>query len=309
MKKQIQIAVDGSTYSGQALEYIALLFGDRPEVDLHLMTCISSSAGAFPVPADNRNSLFPELPGLRKKKMAAQHLLDKATDKLVHLQISPERIKTSVTNSGQDIGATIQRQAEHLLMDSILIGRRGLNTLSEMLLGSVSATLLQKCHSIPLWILDGEVANKNFLAPVDGSVPSLLAIDHLAHIMEGRQDITIFLFHCHRFLGKKIEANPASFYHTWDKEWCDTHLTDDDHLFRGPTQLLIEAGIPEDHIIILPEAVDVEAAHSILRQAEKNHCGTIVIGRRGDGTASKLLGGVSDRTIKYGQDVALWLVG
>ena len=309
MKKQILIAVDGSTYSSQSLDYIALLFGDRPEIDLHLMTCISSSEGAFPVAADSRNSLLPELPGVQKKKMAARHLLEKATDKLIHLQISPERIKSSVIISGQDIGATIQHQAEHLLMDSILIGRRGLNTISEMLLGSVSATLLQKCHSMPLWILDGEVANKNFLAPVDGSLPSLLAIDHLAHIMEGRQDITIFLFHCYRFLGKKVEANPASFYHIWDKEWCDTHLTDDDHLYRGPIQLLIEAGIPEDHIIILPEAVDLEAAHSILRQADKNHCGTIVIGRRGDGTARGLLGGVSDRTIKHGQDVALWLVG
>ena len=309
MKKQILIAVDGSTYSSQSLEYIALLFGDRPEIDLHLTTCISSSESAFPVAADSSNSLTPEFPGVQKKRLAAQDLLQKAADKLVRLEISPERIKTSVTNSGQDIGATIQQQAEHLLVDSILIGRRGLNTLSEMLLGSVSSTLLQRCHRIPLWILDGAVANKNFLAPVDGSLPSLLAIDHLAHIMEGRQDITLFLFHCNRFFGKKIEANPAAFYHIWDKEWCDTHLVDDDHLFRGPTQLLIEAGIPEDNIIILPETVDLEPAHSILRQADKNHCGTIVIGRRGDGTASGLLGGVSDRTVKRGQDVALWLVG
>ena len=147
------------------------------------------------------------------------------------------------------------------------------------------------------------------MAPVDGSLPSLLAIDHLAHIMEGRKDITIFLFHCHRFLGKKIEANPESFYPIWGKEWSDSNLTDNDHLFHGPTQLLIEAGIPESNIITLSEVPDLGAAHGIIRQAHKHHCGTIVIGRRGDGTTKGILGGVSDRTLKYSQDIALWVVG
>lgn len=309
MKKKLLIAVDGSIYSSQSLEYIALLFANDSDIHFHLMTCIIANEGVMPAASDRRDSLLPDAPGVGKKKLAAQGLLQKATDKLVRLHIPPERINSSVALSGQDIGATIQRQAEQLLVDSILIGRRGLNTLSEMLLGSVSATLIQKCHKIPLWILDGEVPNRNLLAPVDGSLPSMLAIDHLAHIMEGRRDITIFLFHCHRFLEKKNEANPEAFYQVWTKEWCDLHLADDNHLFRGPTQLLIEAGIPEDKIIILPETSDVEAAHGILRQADKHHCGTIVIGRRGDGTAKGILGGVSDRTVKHAQDIALWVVG
>jgi len=273
------------------------------------MTCISSSESIIPVAADSRNSLFPDAPGTGEKRLTAQGFLQNATDKLIRLQIAPERIHSTVEMSGYNIGAAIQRQAELLLMDSILVGRRGLNTLSEMLLGSVSATLLKSCHTIPLWIIDGEVSNRNFLAPVDGSLPSLLAIDHLTHIMEGRKDITIFLFYCHRFLGRKNEANPESFYHIWGKEWCDIHLTDDDHLFRGPTQLLIEAGIPEGNIIILPEVSDLESAHGILRQADKHQCGTIVIGRRGDGTAKGILGGVSDRTLKRAQNLALWVVG
>ncbi|MEK6202199.1 MAG: universal stress protein, partial [Desulfobulbaceae bacterium] len=218
MEKKILIAVDGSTYSSQSLEYTALLFGDRPEIHLHLMTCISSSENILPAAADSRNSLLPDAPGFEKKRLTAQRLLQKATDKLLCLQIAPERIHSTVEMSGHTIAATIHSQAEHLLTDSIMVGRRGLNTLSEMLLGSVSATLLKKCHTIPLWIIDGEVSNKNFLAPVDGSLPSMLAIDHLAHIMDGRKDVTIFLFHCHHFLGKKINANPESFYHLWEKE-------------------------------------------------------------------------------------------
>lgn len=309
MEKQILIAVDGSIYSNQSLEYVALLFGERPDIHFHLMTCISASESISPVAPDSSNSLFPVNPGVKKKRQRAQRYLQNAMDRLLHLQIPAERIHPSVEISGYDFGATIQYQAEDLLMDSILVGRRGLNTLSEMLLGSVSATLLKKCHRIPLWIIDGEVDNRNFLAPVDGSLPSMVAIDHLAHIMEGRQDIIIYLFHCHRFLEKKSESNPLSFYPVWGKKWCDIHLSGEDHLFHGPTQLLVEAGIPESNIIILPEVPDLEAAHGILRQAHKHQCGTIVIGRRGDGTTKGILGSVSDRTVKHAQDIALWVVG
>jgi nucleotide-binding universal stress UspA family protein len=309
MEKQILIAVDGSIYSSQSLEYVALLFGDNPDIHFHLMTCISGSESIVPVASDDRNSLFPITPGVERKREKAQYCLQNAMDKLLHLQIPAERIHSSVEVSGYDIGATIQFQAEDLLMDSILIGRRGLNTLSEMLLGSVSATLLKKCHKIPLWIIDGEVENRNLLAPVDGSLPSMLAIDHLAHIMEGRKDITIFLFHCLRFLEKKSEAKPESFYPVWGKEWCDIHLSGDDHLFQGPTQLLVEAGIPESNIVILPETSDLATAHGIIRQAHKHNCGTIVIGRRGDETTKGILGGVSDSTVKHAQNIALWVVG
>jgi nucleotide-binding universal stress UspA family protein len=308
MEKKILIAIDGSSYSTQALEYLALLFLDDPSIHFHLTSCVSGHENILPSSADRRDSLLPSS-GSPGKRQTAERYLENATAKLIHLNIASERISSSVEPSGYDIAATIQRQAENLLMDSILIGRRGLNTLSEMLLGSVSTTLLNKCHAIPLWIIDGEVRNRNFLVPVDGSLPSLMAIDHLTHIMGGRQDITLYLFHCLHFLGNTVEASPESFYHLWEKEWCDTHLCGDKNLFHGPTQLLIEAGIPKEHIIILPEKSDLEAARSIIRQAEKYHCGTIVIGRRGDGTTKGILGGVSDRTVKNAQDIALWVVG
>jgi len=309
MDKKILIAVDGSSYSTQALEYIALFFADTPNIHFHLMTCVSGQESIIPSNADSRSSLLPISHGNEGKRQAALNTLQNATDKLIHLRVPSDRIHSSIEPSGHDIAATIQRLAEHLLMDSVLIGRRGLNTLSEMLLGSVSATLHKKCHAIPLWIIDGEVRNRNILVPVDGSLPSLLAIDHLAHILEGRQDIAIYLFHCLHFIGKKSDTTLESFYHLWNKEWCDAHLSGDKNLFHGPTQLLIESGIPENNIIILPVTSDLEAARSIVRQAEKHQCGTIVIGRRGDGTTKGILGGVSDRTAKRAQNIALWMVG
>ncbi len=309
MQKEILVAIDGSVYSSQALSYLASLFAKQPDINFRLCTWITASASIMPSSADPKNSLLPVAPGLDKKGETANRYLAKAQEKLIRFGVDSERIHTSVEVSGYNIAATIQQKAGKDLLDAILVGRRGLSGISEMLMGSVSANLFQKCHSTPLWIIDGEVQSKNFLVPVDGSLPSLMAIDHLAHILAGREDIQISLFHCSALFGKKVTCRPEDFYHKWDKEWCDAHLSGTDCLFQGPLLLLREAGIPASQIHILPEATDLEEAHAIIREAKKHDCGTIVMGRRGVGMAKGILGGVSDRTTKHAQDVALWIVG
>ncbi len=309
MKKEILIAIDGSIYSSQALSYLAALFAQQDTISFHLSSWITATASIMPSAQDPKNSLIPNSSNSNKKEGAARRNLQKASDKLIRLGISNERIKTSVKISGYNIAASIQQHATHELPDAILVGRRGLNALGEMLMGSVSATLFKKCHSIPLWIIDGEVTSKNFLLPVDGSLHSLLAVDHLAHILAGRKDIQIFLFHCTAIFGKKMECKPEDFYKNWDKEWCDSNLSGTDCLFKAPVSILTAAGIPENNIKTLPETSNLEESRGIIRQAKQLDCGTVVMGRHGIGIAKGLFGGVSDRTIKQVQNLSLWIVG
>ena len=309
MKKEILIAVDGSTYSNHSLHYISTLFAADSDINFHLCTWITAGSSVMPSAADSKNSLIPTGSAQGKKESSANRYLKKATEKLIHNGIAPERIKTSTQISGYNFAGAIQHTAGKELSDSILIGRRGLNGISEMLMGSVSASLFKKCHNTPLWIIDGEVKSRNFLVPVDGSPNSLMAIDHLSHIFAGRKDIKIFLFHCSALFGKKLQCNPDQFYDDWDKEWCDANLSGTNCLFNGPQKLLIDAGIPAHQVQILPESSDLEEAHGIIAEAKKRNCGTIVMGRRARGIAKGLMGGVSDRAIKHVQDLALWIVG
>ncbi|MBU1234216.1 MAG: universal stress protein [Proteobacteria bacterium] len=309
MQKEILVAVDGSVYSDEALSYLAGLFSKQPDINFHLCSWVTAAASIMPSSADPKDSLLPETSGRDKKGETGKRYLTKAREKLIRYGIDSDRIQTSVEVSGYNIAATIQQKAENDLSDAILVGRRGLNGISEMLMGSVSANLFRKCHSTPLWIIDGEVHSKNFLVPLDGSLHSLMAIDHLAHILSDREDIRIFLFHCSALFGKKVECRPEDFYHKWEKEWCDAHLSGTGCLFEGPLTLLKEAGIPARQIHILPEAADLEEAHGIIREAKREDCGTIVMGRRGSGMAKGLFGGVSARTIKRAQNIALWIIG
>ncbi len=309
MKKDILIAIDGSTYSNQSLNYLSTLFRKEPEVHFHLHTWITATASIMPSAADARGSLIPPGGGQGKKEAAARRALQKSTGRLERAGIPEDRIHSSINVSGYNIGATIQQTAEKKMYDSIVVGRRGLGGIGEMLMGSVSTTLFRNCHEIPLWIIDGEVTSTNFLVPLNGSPNSLMATDHLCHIFHKRTDIHICLFHCSTLFGKSPQYKPEHFYHNWDKEWCDTHLSDEADLFNGPLQLLLAAGIPKQQIQILPKSPDLEEAHGIIREAEKQGCGTIVIGRRGSDIKKGLWGGVSDRAMKHVQDLALWVVG
>ncbi len=308
MKKEIIIAIDGSTYSNHALSYVIELFAEVKDFHFHLASWVTASTSIMPSAVNPKNSLIPEV-SQNKKEVTARRYLHKATEKLISAGIDKERIQTSVAVSGYNIASTIQQHVSKELPDALLLGRRGFRGITEMLMGSVSTELFRKCHSTPLWIIDGDVQQKDFFVPVDGSVNSLLAVDHLAHILHDRKDVRICLFHCTALFGKKVTCDPRLFNKHWDKEWCDKHLSGTDCLFQGPRQVFLEAGIPDTKIVILPEKTDLEEAHGIINQARKQNCGTIVMGRRSAGMAKGLLGGVSDRTITHVENRALWVIG
>ena len=307
MNKKILIATDGSTYSNQALLYAAQLFGDKMDITFHLLNCTRQGHGALPEPADNQNSLFPSSTENESRCNAANSCLKQAKERLYRLGIITDRVTSSVVAAG-NVAQAIQSTAEHLLVDCILIARRGIGFVGEMLLGSVSADLFRKCHQIPLWIIDGEVTSKNILIALDGSCNSLMAVDHLAHILSGREDVGIFLYHCQRIFHNKSGLR-EQLHPKWDEDWCNTYLTGKKDIYDAPLQLLREADIPENQVTILPETAHIDKSSSIISQARRHQCSTIVMGRRRAGMKRRIWGEVTTRTIKNTQNMALWIVG
>ncbi len=309
MEKKILLAIDGSACSALAAEYIAMLFSGRPEVKIHIVHCMQTSGSVLPEPEDPANSLMPTNHRFDRHQVSALRFLKMSEEKLISLGIAADRLTCSTLSGGANIASALKSYAENQMADSLVVARRGLGVVAEMLMGSVSAELFKKCRTIPLWIIDGKVDSRKMLVAVDGSVNSLMAVDHLAHIFAGRDDVTFFFFHTKGFLATRIQCVPEDYYSRWGKEWCESHLRGHDCLFSGPIQLLLDAGITKDMIHTLPEHTALEESMSIISQAKKNGCGTIVLGRRRDGVAKGLRGSISNRTIMQTQDMSLWLVG
>ena len=309
-RKHLLIPIDSSPHSNLALGYVAMMFQKDDDITFHLIHCQKQIADSvIPQPLDSNKSLLPDAVLGTAHSSMAKRLVDKKIDFLQHKGIGSKRIEATIVNAGTNIALSLISEAEKILTDSVVIARRGVGFIGEMVMGSLSAALFRDLNTIPLWIIDGEINHRDILVAVDGSIHSLRAVEHLAFILRDRSDLTIYLYHCTAFLAPAVVCSLDSFYNEWDKEWCDKNLSGDGCLFNGPAQLLIEAGIPRDRVVVLPETTHIEESTSIISQATKHGCGTIVIGRKGPGSQKGFFGGVSNRTIRQTQNMAVWIVG
>lgn len=310
MERKILVAVDGSAYSNNTLRYLGHLFAPVAEMRLHLFSVVSCaslpSGKEWLGELELMNTLPPEA---QKRLRSARTYMNTATAKLEKQGIAAERITSEVRLARSTVADDILHEGRQGLYDAIVIGRRGLTKLGELVMGSVSASLFEKAHNVPLWIIDGNVDSHKFLVPIDGSCCSLMAVDHLSHILAGCTHCRITLFHSTAMLSTIRTIDPQKLYERWGRPWCEEHLSRPDSLFHAPKQILLESGIPEENISWLHSAKGIEAARQILRQALIDDYGTIVIGRRGEDVRKGMFRGVSDRVVLMGEEVAIWIVG
>ena len=310
MEKKILVAVDGSIYSSNTIQYLGSLFGQMDEVKFHLLSIISCST----LPSSKEwmdeleliNCLPPEA---QKRLRSAKTYMKTATTKLAKFGIGEDRVSTEVRLGRQSTSADILGEARKGLYDALVIGRRGITKLEELVMGSISEEVLNKSHNVPIWLIDGQVDSHKFIVPIDGSFCSMMAVDHLSHILQDSKHCDITLFHSTAMLSVVRCADPQELYDHFGREWCEEHLGRPDSLFHAPRQLLMDSGIPEENIHWLHSAKGIEAGRQILRQALIDDFGTIVIGRRGEDVNKGIFRGVSDRIILMGEQVAIWIVG
>ncbi len=310
MDKKILVAVDGSAYSNNTLHYLARLFGKAANVSFHLFCAVPTSSLPQAKEWLDDLDLMSMLPPHAQKQMAeARRYMENACGHLERAGIDKERITWKVDLSRTAVGQDILAEARRGLYDALVIGRRGLGKLEEWFMGSVSATILEKCHDVPVWIIDGEVDSRKFLVPVDGTPHTLRAVDHLAFILQGNPEAEVTLFHSTAMFAQRLQNTPDFFYETFEPEWCDRHLAGPDAHFTGPEQLLVDSGLPRARIRRLQTSKGMYPSRQIVRQALMDNFGTIVMGRRKSDEVTGLFGSVSERVVAMAVDTAVWIVG
>ena len=310
-RRKLLVAVDGSRHSRHTLDYLALLFARRPEVDFHLLSLVpgvSLPPGNEWLEESERLNLIG--PQAQKRLVVHKGYVHQAEEQLRRAGIGTERIAGEVRlGSGGSVAADIVHAARQGKHDAVVVGRRGMGKLEELLLGSVSNSIFEQCHDVPLWVIDGQINSRRFLVPVDLTPYSLLAVDHLAFILQDHPQAEITLFHSTAILAARPEARIDDFYPYWSRAWCADHLTRPDSHFHAPRQILRENGFAPQRIAVLETAQGFEPSRQIIRQALVDDYGTIVMGRRGPEVRKEIFRGVSDRVLLMAEQVAVWVIG
>lgn len=311
VERKLLVAVDGSVHSTGALHYLSGLFaGTGLAVSLHLLEVLHCQAEGDKLFAGEDSSPAGMAVSEKKRYAEAGKHLATAAAVLVRDGFAAATVTTQVIATREGIADTLIGQARIGRYDALVIGRRGLGRLEQAVLGSVSASVLAKCHDLPLWIVAGHSSGRSFLVPVDNSPHTLMAVDHLAFIMGGDTGAAVTLFHSASLLHGKCPATEIStFCESLDASWCAAHLFRPDSLFHAPEQLLVEGGVPLERIRHLEAEGGVEPAGQILKYADSGGYGTIVMGRRGGEVDKGFFGGISDRVVKNALLKTVWIVG
>jgi nucleotide-binding universal stress UspA family protein len=310
MEKKLLLALDGSSNSLMAADYVGRLLQTCSETQLvlfHVLPPIPPLYNEGPLDPKAHNQLNQ---WKKKQKEAIEGIFHKAKDKLVKGGWPDSQIQIRIQPKRIGPARDILFEADQGMVDAIVMGRRGLGKVAEMFLGSVSNKIIQGSSSAPVWIIGGKVTNSNFLVAVDGSDNAKRAVDHLSFILGSCRDeeLKILLFNAWPGLftlsGPRIIPNLSEFSISRQQYEDKTQA-----FFAECENMLLEAGV-SPHLIkkkICYKCSDIGKA--ILSEAQKGGYGTIVLGRRGISKAKEFfMGSVSSKILYQADNLAVWIV-
>ncbi len=310
MEKKLLIAVDASVYSSNTLHYLEQLFAHLADIRLHLLTVITCTPSQAPDAwLDDLELLSTLSPEEQKRYAAAKKFLHRAVERLGRNGIGTAQVTTELRISTANPAVEVLNAARKGKFDALVLGRRGVSKIEELIMGSVSSTMFEKCHDVPIWIIDGQVDSRKFLVPVDGSHFTLQAVDHLCFMLKDNPYAEVTLFHSAAMFAQKQDLSMGYCNRFLPQEWCREHSHDADLYFLAPLQMLINSGFPPERIHRLETKKGMYPSRQIVRQALIDDFGTIVIGRRDKEIVKGVFGSVTEKVVAMSVNTAVWIVG
>jgi len=276
LKLKILIAIDGSKSSVAAVQYASKFF-DPQKADF---------------------TLIHILPNISDDETEKLHL--KMTEQI---QIKMEEFVTKLENAGYDkkqINVNIQKQINGVAKDivaesengydALVIGRRGLNDPTSIIVGATAYHMMKVINHLPVVIVGDNPDPEHILIGLDGSDNSIKAINCVCNLMQ-RSSRKIVL--CHISEKQEIEKQHQQI----------------ESIIQNAEDRLVAAGF--ERPLIKKEILKgiLSRAVAISKTAEKHHCGSVVVGRRGLSMIREfMMGRVTMKILHKAHTQAVWIV-
>ena len=308
MEKKILIAVDGSIYSRKAIEYcidMCSLIKDMHYVLLNIQPKISEFLLQESKMDSKAGSALREIAA--KNRENSQRILDESMAIMVKLGIDEKLIEKVSQPVIRGTAKGILDYAKQTLCDAIVVGDRGKSMLAEAFTGSIANNVLDYTDITPVWAVGGDIKSKKVMLAVDGSESALKAVDHAAFMLAGNTEVKICLLH----VTPKLRDYCAIEFDE-DGDMIEDVITSGDKkcvdsFYKRAQKKFVDAGLSESQIEINEVESTLSIGKTIVENANKAGCGTLVIGRRG-ANDSFFMGKVSRYILTNAKDCAVWLV-
>ncbi|MCU0560019.1 MAG: universal stress protein [Desulfobacterales bacterium] len=196
---------------------------------------------------------------------------------------------------------------------AVVLRRRGMGALKNIILGSVAVNLLQSLTFIPIMIVGQAPPDKKILLAVDASAASMKAVEFVASFLGGH-GYEVCVFHAIPGLGAvNFDLSEVKKHEPPEVEISDTCLEAFKlklaRLFQDVEDRLTAAGLESEKI---SEKI-ISGVHSrsdaIVKEAADGGYGTIVVGRRGLSKVDAFfMGRVGHEVVYGGRNFTVWVV-
>lgn len=144
------VAVDSSESSLRAVEHLAHVFQDNPDLVFHFFHVIPSLTDSCSIDFGHEPKRL-EREGRRGVRHCIDHFCAKATDRFTAAGLRPDQIEIEVAerllNPGKGIVAAIERGG----YGTVVMGRRGMNR--SFFTGSVSRYVMERAVETTIWLV------------------------------------------------------------------------------------------------------------------------------------------------------------
>jgi len=305
-KQKVLLTFDGSEHAFHAINYVIKLapFHKMKIVLFNVFSGIPESyLDLEKDPLFSRSSREVKAWEMQQKK-EIQKSLDTARQKLLHSGYPPDAVTVKIHNRKEGIARDIVKEAEKGY-SAVIIGRRGMGTYKEIIVGSVAKKIVERISFLPVLMI-GEIPPDNkFLVALDSSENAVRAVNYVAQVLGGF-DFNINLFHAIR---GDLSVHPGIAHLVFPKESLEEAEAAATAVFEEAKRRLEVAGFTSDQINTKLVSGVPSRAEAIVKEARDGDYGTIVIGRRGLSKVQEFfLGRVSNKVIHIIRRRAIWIV-
>lgn len=247
-----------------------------------------------------------------EEKLGVLTCLQEAKRLLVAGGFPEDKVEIKFQRPNQGVARDIIEEARNGY-DAVVMRRRGLGALKNMILGSVAVKLLQSLTFVPLILVGQAPPTKKVLLAVDYSPPSLKALNFAASLLGGG-GYAVQIFHAIEGLGAvTFDLPQGECPKPVDEALAGSGLQAFKarvaQLFHTARELLLASGFEAAQISQRVISGVRHRADAIITEAERGEFGTIVVGRRGLSRVDAFfMGRVSHAVVYAGNHFSVWVV-
>jgi nucleotide-binding universal stress UspA family protein len=287
-EQKILFGVDNSLFSRDAVATTGILLKDKENLKITLFHSI----------------LEPKIPFLEKLRLSPETLesylelwsieeqmaVQRSRKAMIDGGFDPAKVEAVYEEKCKDPAISLLNHANREGFDTIALARWGDTIPEQQSMGTITYKLISMAYYLSVWTIDPRISYRDVLVTIVGADISRRVTDHAIRYFAHLKDSRFTLFHVIPPVPPQLHTSSY-----WDyvrdmsgedrqeemarrmKDYSDTV----EKIAEEGKARLIEAGIPEQNVVIKSQAQREGIARDILVELEEGHYGILVIGRKG----------------------------